>query len=471
MLTKPVLTIRCDYPGGNVKVNQIKPGLVELESDLRDTPTDWFYWNFEVKTDAPGIVKFVFPPKRLMISAQGPCVSTDNGLTWHWLGRDKTVFFDTDLQEDCDSFYWEFKQAGETVRFAQGFPYQLADFENFVQKTGAREDLELTSYATTGKGKVSPMLIIANAPGKQNVLLTARHHCCEATANYVWEGFVEEALSDSVFGIAFRKKYNLYAIPFVDLDGVEAGDQGKNRAPYDHNRDYGVEKHQYSEIEAIEKLHRDLKFAIALDFHDPAVRTDAHENFYFAGFRSPKNKVNTAELIHWVMEESPEECGPTLQLGFDQPLGLPEGMGYPFSYYFESHPDVIYGTTLENPYATIDSRYSIESAREYGRGVLRAMMRFEFTTNAEPHTGHQKFVEFCNSFCGSSEDIIQKAAAVLKQSDFPELYRAEANLRLAGEYARMQKKDLAKVCNEAVLASTEATMKQKRTAEAQLKQL
>ena len=27
-------------------------------------------------------------------------------------------------------------------------------------------------------------------------------------------------------------------VPFTDYDGAQAGDQGKNRAPHDHNRDY-----------------------------------------------------------------------------------------------------------------------------------------------------------------------------------------------------------------------------------------
>ena len=31
--------------------------------------------------------------------------------------------------------------------------------------------------------------------------------------------------------------YLVYVIPFVDIDGVENGDQGK-QAPHDHNRDY-----------------------------------------------------------------------------------------------------------------------------------------------------------------------------------------------------------------------------------------
>ena len=171
------------------------------------------------------------------------------------------------------------------------------------------------------------------------------------------------------------------------------------------------------------------------------------------------------------MEESPEECGPTLHLGFSQPLPVVENTGLPFSYYFETHPDVIYGTTLENPYATIDSRYSMESAREYGHGVLRAMMRFEFSTDAVPHKGHREFQAFCESLNGSFAELSRKAEELLKQADLPGLYRAEINLRLAREYALNGQKDQAKICNDAVLNIPEASMKQKRAAAAQNRDL
>ena len=49
--------ISCDYPGGNVKVVDVKPTVVTVDSDLRDTPRDWFYWNFEAESDVPPISK------------------------------------------------------------------------------------------------------------------------------------------------------------------------------------------------------------------------------------------------------------------------------------------------------------------------------------------------------------------------------------------------------------------------------
>lgn len=98
----------------------------------------------------------------------------------------------------------------------------------------------MNTLTKTRKGASSPLLVIAGGKDAKNILLTARHHACEAIASYALEGFLEEALSDTPMGRAFREKYALHVVPFVDLDGVEAGDQGKGRKPHDHNRDYGI---------------------------------------------------------------------------------------------------------------------------------------------------------------------------------------------------------------------------------------
>ena len=42
-----VVSLSCDYPGGNIKVLKIQPGCAEIAPDLRDNKLDWFYWNFD----------------------------------------------------------------------------------------------------------------------------------------------------------------------------------------------------------------------------------------------------------------------------------------------------------------------------------------------------------------------------------------------------------------------------------------
>ena len=47
----------------------------------------------------------------------------------------------------------------------------------------------------------------------------------------------------------------VFCVPFVDCEGVIRGDQGKFRAPLDHNRDYDTDKESiYPECDAIKNM-------------------------------------------------------------------------------------------------------------------------------------------------------------------------------------------------------------------------
>ncbi len=77
----------------------------------------------------------------------------------------------------------------------------------------------------------SPVPYITLGEGSKSVILTARHHACESTGNYVLEGMLEELLRHPL------PDTTVFCVPFVDYDGVIRGDQGKSREPHDHNRD------------------------------------------------------------------------------------------------------------------------------------------------------------------------------------------------------------------------------------------
>lgn len=461
------VAISCDYPGGNVKVIKLAPGRAEIAPDLRDTPRKWFYWNFSAKAETPGAVKFLFPVNEKQMSAQGPAVSTDGGKTWRWLGKQNSAFLAQEPEGKRDSFTWDFKEKGEQVRFAQGIPYQKSALDTFLEKYKDSPNLKVSALTKTRKGKDVPLLVTGNQESTKRILLTARHHACEAIANYVMEGFLEEALSDSAPGKAFREKFALYAVPFVDLDGVEAGDQGKGRAPHDHNRDYGLSANLYPEIKAITDLNQAKKFSIGIDLHAPSVRSDIHEAFYFDGFRSPENNANTVEFGKWIYEESPTTVGRTLNLLKAKNRKATASEGTSFAHHFPSSADMIYAVTIEIPYATGNPDYDAASAKEYGKGLLRAMLHMEFRKASDKHTGYDDFSKFSRSLNGRPADFIQKAEAVLNDPNASPLYKTEANLRLGWLYPRMRKFDQALQCNDAVLHSEWATARQKAVAAVQ----
>ena len=109
-------------------------------------------------------------------------------------------------------------------------------------------------------------------------------------ASYLLEGFLRAAMSDTEAGRTFRARYRLYCVPIVDKDGVQSGDQGKNRNPHDHNRDYEGES-IYASVAANKEFVPEWsngKLRIVLDLHCPYVRggggkRGSNEQIYFVG--------------------------------------------------------------------------------------------------------------------------------------------------------------------------------------------
>ena len=298
------------------------------------------------------------------------------------------------------------------------------------------------------------------------MLLTCRHHACEATASHVMEGFLAEAAAENETAAVFRRTYTLTAVPFMDLDGVEDGDQGKGRSPHDHNRDYGLREHVYPEVAAVEELHLRNHFFLALDLHDPAMRSDdclypevpqiqAHEHFYFNGWRSPENEANTEELIRWLAEELPPPCRDVYYFGFKTPPVSDDTTGLPFSYYFGADPAVTYGSTLEIPYANQALEYDSAMMRDTGRAILHALMRFEICRDASSRTEHRLYKAFVEKLRHSPPETAEQIIADSKTSG---LYRAEAHLHLA-RLGRDPSRHAA-----TVLAEPDATLRAKEAA-------
>lgn len=383
------VAISTDHPGGNVKVLKNEGAEIEIAPDQREYSKPWFYWNIATEASEPGKVRFTFDaPGRL--GARGPAVSLDDGKTWQWLGLDKMTFGKAakgDQPAVRESFEFEYTAAHKKARLAMAVPYQLHDLEAFLDRQ--KENTNLTRHVLTrsAKGRFVPLLQVGEpGPGKAAMLIASRNHACESMASYVHEGFLEEASSDSPLAVEFRKRYALFSVPIVDLDGVELGDQGKNRAPHDHNRDYGTGG-IYAETKAIQELADAQKMRFGLDIHCPAVRGDVHEAFYFDGIQIPVVKNNVDEFINWIREERPQTAMAPLNF-MKKPPEPPATTGMPMSYYFAYRPKSVFGTTLEVPFSQTGLNLDAAIAREYGRALLRAWVRTAFVENeSEVRTG------------------------------------------------------------------------------------
>lgn len=250
------IRITAGFPGGNVLVRGIDGNRIELSPDLRDTSTKWFYWYFEAEFPAPGEYEFHFDMPA--VGSRGPAVSTDRGSTWHWGGGQL---------EGVEGFRYLHDGGAEKIRFCMGIPY--------LQENWERLGLPAAELCRSRQGRRVELFTLGNGPRKY--FLSARHHCCEMAANYVLEGVIAAALADS------KPDFSLFVVPFTDKDGVENGDQGKNRKPHDHARDYG-DNPIYPEVKAIMELVMREQPEVILDIHCPWLRGgNTNETIYIVG--------------------------------------------------------------------------------------------------------------------------------------------------------------------------------------------
>ena len=370
--TTLIVTIRSDFPGGNVLVESNAGSTIHVAPDQRDNHTDWFYWYFEATANQPAEVTFVLPTDiggvggGPAIGMQGPAISYDDGATWDWLG-DATV--------DADSFTYDFTADQLTVRFAVTMPYLQSHLDAFLAENASSPHLTTSVLAQTLKGRDVELLQIGQpGAGKKAVLFTARHHACETMASYVLEGVLQDAISDTAEAVAFRNNYVLYVVPFVDKDGVEEGDQGKNRSPHDHNRDYGPGS-LYPEVDAIEALGVSKNIQFVMDYHCPTLRLADHQVFYFAGpnYAPVFNMANVSAFAALIDSEFP----PNSPGG---PLNWMNATVNPTmcARYFAIQPGMIMSTTLEVPYAPPGKNMDAASGLLYGAAILRAWMGMTF---------------------------------------------------------------------------------------------
>ena len=260
------MRIAANHAGGNVVVREIDGDLVRLAPDLRDTDDDWFYWNFRVEGAQGRTLTFDFSPKA-WVGWHGAAVSADNE-RWRWTHT---------ASDDGCRFTYAFGPDEDCAYFCHDMYYSLERFNRFAERLG----LDVAPLARTRKGRETPCARVGR--GEKWILLTSRHHCCESTGTYLMEGAVERYLESPIPG------YRLMCVPFVDLDGVLDGDQGKNRAPHDHNRDYEPPEQGgeiYPETAAIKRWMAAHDVRYLFDLHSPWHRGGRDDQAFCVGGRA-----------------------------------------------------------------------------------------------------------------------------------------------------------------------------------------
>lgn len=366
--------IDCDFPGGNIIVDSIKGSTVLLHQDLRDTEGDWFYWYFRVRGAAGRKLHFEFDRGKHVIGVRGPAVSLDSGHTWRWLGAETAR---------ATSFSYAIPPDVQEVRFAVTIPYVESNLREFLDHYRNPAGLKVDTLCHTWRGRPVELLHLGKLEGQPDyrVLITARHHACEAMASYSLEGTMAAILADSEDGAWFRTHAEFLVVPFMDTDGVEDGDQGKDRRPHDHNRDYEGESIYASVRTLRETIPRwsDGRLRFALDMHDPWLYGPGHENIIFAGGTRDPRMRKQAEHFSAILESI--QSGPLVFSSKSrgwwvyEPDEAPPETDLPsFGTWAAGLPGIWLATTIEIPYANAGGNtVTPESARALGLDLARAL--------------------------------------------------------------------------------------------------
>jgi len=367
------------FPGGNIIVERMEGDTVFLQQDLRETRGQWFYWCFRVRGAAGRTLTFNFT-RGNSVGTRGPAMSSDDGLTWRWLGTERAK---------PTTFTHAFPPKSGDVLFSVGMTYTEQNFRAFVTRVGGKPGFTIGTLGRSEKGRNVELLRIGKLEGTpaHRVAITARHHACEMMASYVLEGMIEGVLAGDETGRWHRENVAFLIVPFMDKDGVEEGLQGKNRTPHDPCRDYLGES-LYRNVAAMKKLlpaWSEGRLRIALDLHCPTLRGKNADRIHLVGGLDPeiwKAATRFGEVL------AATQAGPLVYRPQDN---LPHGMAWntlsdrrSFNLWAATLPGINFSTTLEFPFASVgDQVVDADSSRRFGRDLARAIREYLMTEVAQ----------------------------------------------------------------------------------------
>ncbi|WOO43282.1 M14-type cytosolic carboxypeptidase [Rubellicoccus peritrichatus] len=369
------ITIDANFPGGNIIVSGREQNTFFIRQDLRDNMMDWFYWCFRVRGASGKKLTFKFTGTRA-IGVHGPAISTDFS-KWKWLGLSQP--------DEYGEFSYSFEQGEDLVFFSNAIPYVKKNLDEFLEDHRPDKNLDISTLAHTKKGTPVPMITLGRKMEEhtKKIVIVARQHASESMGSYVLEGFMEAFLSQTQVGHWFQSNTTCICIPLVDIDGVEAGDQGKGRSPRDHNQDYTTNKaNTYLEIAAIQELLLSLpkkEVCALIDIHCPGLYGRGHELIFQVGQESP---LHWQEQVKFAKALEKAENDNKLPYKANNDMAKGEGWNHKselstkFSTWSASHFDCLV-TTFEFPYANAEGTVvDQDSARAFGKRLCVALKSY-----------------------------------------------------------------------------------------------
>jgi len=370
-------------PGGNIVVQRIDGRTVWVAPDQRDIRQGqwWFYWSFRLRAPAETPVTIAFS-RQNPLGVRGPAFSLDGGATWQWLGADKVQSFRHEGQPAW-SFEARVPDGASEVLYAFCPHYREFHLRAWREQQSPDAPLAVEELCRSRQGRSVELVRAGCLDPKRSrgtVLLASRSHACEAMATYALEGFLSAVLADDPLGRQWQENWEVIAVPFLDKDGVENGDSGKNRAPHDHNRDYN-DRPLYPEIAALMKRGTALQDRVVavMDMHCPWIRGEWNDRAYFVG---PNHEEFWNKQRQFAAILARTQTGP---IRFREQDCLPFGTAWNTggnwtqgkscaAWAREAFPNADLVASLELAYAdALGVEVTAASARAFGRDLARAL--------------------------------------------------------------------------------------------------
>ena len=348
------MQIHSNFTGGNIRLVSADENTVTLENEYRDSPDGWFYWAFCIENAENRTITFKLQKDRL--GYFGPAVSHDLK-NWTWLQNGTR-------SKDGDSFVYSFAPDESCVYFAHNMLYHPDRFFEFAKNLGLPTEELCKGY----KGSSIPAVKFGS--GEMSIVLTARHHACESTGSYVLEGVLEELYTKPI------PNARVFCVPFVDYEGVIRGDQGKDRTPHDHNRDYLPSGEPiYPECIAIMDYVAKNKCHYAFDFHSPWHIGGRNDKVFIVKNRVHNDIINGFSTV---LEKNISAGAMKYSPADDIPFGSEWNVySYNCSNFMSSRQENNLAFSLETAYfGTEDNIISAEKAIELGRCFARAIKEY-----------------------------------------------------------------------------------------------
>jgi len=373
------LSVTTRFPGGNAVDIEILDGDSAPEIRFASDPCGgrealWFY--FRIDESAPDPAKqtkiritWKYFDNMSGVSELPLCipVTAIPGRTWSRLKQGE----ESRTPDGMRQLSWLIPHPAPSVEIAFCFPYHPSDLDALLDRSTDYWHRVPIGVSQSGN-QISRIHNASGSPGANHpgFYLLARQHAGETPGSWVLDGLLR-------YWSQVRKGgYVIWAVPFVDADGVKWGHYGRDGFPYDLDRAWGnpPQRHETMLIQQdILRWKSRCRPVLALDLHSPGA-CDRDGVFAFAG--GDANDSTFAEETKWCNvikhELQTEFAAPEFQRVDTRPSRL----NTPSFAQFMRNDLRIPSLSLHIPYSQAAGNVLTQkSYREIGRLIGQAMHR------------------------------------------------------------------------------------------------